>query len=683
MKTQILNSPIFSFLIFFLLVSLTAASGEVPVDFEADRLDYNDEQGIIEGWGNARLAYEETNLKADYIWFSFKSRDMIARGNVVLHENLKEIHAEEIEYNLASELTTALKVTCFEKPWYIKADKFTKISADEYLAEGAEFTTCNLPSPHYRFTAKRTRICPGIRLLTHHALFYAGKVPLMYLPLYKRSLKDTPSGFVMRPGYSSEKGAFALSHYNWHFSEKLHGRWYLDFFDNTGWGKGLDINFSTGPGSGYFYGYHIDEREAAGEELPTERWKLHFRHRQKITENIREIIRIDKLSDEDFNEDYLNDEVLRFLNRSELEKHRPEGSLSVTMTKPGYTSSIYLRKRVNSFLEVTEKLPQVSLDLVESNIPRTSFYYDFDTDFSYLRVSPEGEKVIQMEAHPQLSHRTSIGWLKLKPTVRADGFWYSENELEEENISQGSYRASCAMTMANGIWKIFDTPGGQEIKKVRHLILPKVTCYYKPEPPEERENIYSFCDRIGNEEELIKVELYNSIEGKTESGKKVKLFDLDMYSFYNRLNEEEPWQNIHADLKIKSIRNVSLRTLASYNPYIEKFESLDSDMEVTGRKWKFSAGTRFYEPGGEKNTFDVIGKVSGNLGAKWKIDLQSRYDLNGEDFKVRRVTLYRDLHCWEAQLFWQEEKNGEEEESTIFLAFRIKGVGAGIKTPFQ
>jgi LPS-assembly protein len=674
---------IFSLLIFLPLLSFSETSEKIPLNFEADdRLDYYDEKGIIEGWGNVKLNYEGINLKADYVWFDLKTHDLLAKGNVTLSEKSREFHIEELKYNLKDELMAAQEISSFQKPWYMKGKKLTKVSPDEYLLERGEFTTCNLSPPHYRLTAKRIKVYPGVRLLAYNTFFYIGKIPFMYLPVYRRSLKDVPSGFVIKPGYSSERGAFVLSHYNWYLSEKFNGRWYLDFFNKAGWGKGFDVNFASGTGSGYLYGYHIDERESPTGEPPRERWKLHFRHHQKITEDIREITRLDKLSDGDFTKDYLDDEVLRFLSRSELENHRPEGSLSITMNKPGHTSSIYIRKRVNSFMEVTENLPRVSFDLVERGIPTTSFYYDLDTDFSYLHVSPAGEDVMQMKVRPQLSHKTSLGWLRAKPTIGADGFWYSENEPGEKNIFQGTYKANCALTLANGIWKISDTPGWKEIKKMRHLILPIVTYYYKPEPTIEKEDIYRFCDRIGNEEEFIKVELRNSIEGKTASGEKFRMVDLNLGTSYDRLDEDEPWENIYADLRTDSMRNISWRTLASYNPYIEKLEAVASDFEIEKEKWRTSIGTRLYEPGGEKHTFDLTGEIGANLGTKWKIDLQGRYDLNGENFKVRRVTLHRDLHCWEAQLFWQSEIKDEEKETRIFLAFKLKGIGTEIKTPF-
>ncbi len=664
------------------LLSISEASEKLPLSFEADKLDYYDEKEIIEGWGNVHLSYKETDLEADYVWFDMKTREILAKGNVTLYEKSQEFHAEEMRYNMRDELLATRKITSFQNPWYMKGEKLTKVSPDEYLLEGGEFTTCNLSPPHYRFTANRIKVYPEVRLLAYNTLLRAGIIPLLYLPVYRRSLKDVPSGYVMRPGYSSERGAFLLSHYNWYLSQNFNGRWYLDYFNKAGLGKGFDMNFALGESSSYLYGYHIDERESPTEEAPRERWKLHFRHSQQITDDIRQITRIDMLSDADYNTDYLYEEVLRFLSRSDLENQRPEGSLSITMNKPAYSSSLYVRKRVNSFTEVTENLPRMSFDLLERAVPQTSLYYRLDTDLAYLHVSPAGEEAIQMEAHPQLSHQTSLSYLRAKPTVAADGFWYSENEVGEKGIFQGSYRTQFPVTLANGIWKIFDTPRWQEIKKVRHLIVPTVTYYYSPEPTEEREDIYDFCGTIGGEQDIIKLELQNSVDGKTESGEIFEMVDLDLYTYYDRLNEGEEWWNIDAKLKVNSRRNVSWETGASYNPYIQKFESVGSDLKIVKEKWQTLVRTRFYEPDGEKHTFDLTGELSANLGSKWRIDLKGLYDLNKENFKVRRISLYRDLHCWEAQLFWQSEIIDEEEETRIFLAFKIKGIGPTIKTPF-
>jgi len=289
---------------------------------------------------------------------------------------------------------------------------------------------------------------------------------------------------------------------------------------------------------------------------------------------------------------------------------------------------------------------------------------------------------LQARVRPQLANTIRLGWLRAKPTLTGDGFWYSKNQNGEEGIFQGNYEASCAVTMANGIWRIYDITRKSRIKKVRHFILPTITYYYRPEPTDETEDLYNFCDRLRPHQDLIKVALENSVEGKKANGKRFEFLNLELFSYYDRLGEEHKWQNIAADLRANSLRNISLRTLAIYNPHIEKLESLDTDLYFNKKKWDLSLGTRFYEPGGEEDVFDAIGSLKASPSKNWTIELEARYDLNREDFKVRRISLLRDLHCLQAQVFFQSETDEEgEEESKIFFALKVKGVGAALKTP--
>ena len=496
---------------------------------------------------------------------------------------------------------------------------------------------------------------------------------------------DERSGFVVRPGYSSERGMFALSYYSWLISPSLRGRLHLDFYNKLGWGKGADVNFNHGverPGSGFLYLYHIDERQSPREERePEERWKMHLRHGLRFSDNTWSILRIDRLSDPDFNRDYLTDETLRFLSRSELELHRPEGSFSVTTRKPDYSANVYLRKRVNDFTTVVENLPRASFDLSEQSLGDTGFYFNFDADFAYLNLSPADQKqdLLQARVRPGISHQTRLWQFRMNPSVSGTGFWYDENPEEEKNIFQGTYEFSLPVNLANGIWRIYDTPGWAGIVRTRHLILPRLTYFYRPKPGEAREDLYPFADRIGDESESVRVEFRNIIEGKREDDSKFRFAYLDLYSDYNRLAEEERWSNIAADLRAHSTRDVSLRARASYNTYIDRFESLDADVILRRLGWQFETGFRLYEPGGERHTFDLVGRARGNLGPKWGLDLQGRYDMNEDEFKAARVGIIRDLHCWEMQVFWQKER----EDTRITLAFRIKGIpGEALRSPY-
>ncbi len=682
---QRLSLGIFCVLLLGALFPPAARGDDIPVHFESERLYYYEEEGIIEGRGNVRVSREQVSLEADWVRFNLETGDMLAEGDVVFRERDEELFASRLEYNFFEERAYALEAETFHEPWFLKAGEFEQVSPERHVLRSATGTTCLNPAPHYRFSARRVEVEPGEVLRSYHNVFFLGRVPVFYLPYFRRTLRDEKSGLELRPGYSSSRGMFGLAYYHWRLSEGLTGRWYLDYYNRLGWGKGFDAELAYDgemPGRGYLYMYHIDEKQApAAEREPRERWKMHLRHSQQWSGDMRSILRIDRISDPDYNRDYLTDETLRFLDRSALERHRPEGSFSLAARSPAYSAELYFRKRVNDFTTVVENVPRVSFNLAERNIGDTGLFYNFDTGFANLSVSPSGENgsALQWRGRPAISHQTRFWWLRMNPSVSAEGFWYDRNVEGEENIFQGSYEFNLPVRTAHGIWRTFETPGWNRVEMARHQVLPGLRYSYRPDPPAGRDDLFPFTERVGDERSSVRAELRNILEGRLADGGTFRFLDLDLYSDYDMLADREPWSNITADLRVHSMRDIHLRTRAGYNPYIGRFESASTDVMFSRAGWRYDAGFRIYEPGGEKHTFDLIARIRGDIGANWNLDVEGRYDVNEDRLKTVRAGVIRDLHCWEMQVFWQQERH----DTRISLAFRIKGVpGVSLESPY-
>ena len=627
--------------------------------------------------GRVRICYKNMELSAEEALYNSKSGRLQASGNVTLLEDGSEVTAEKIEYHIDSGRMQAAQAGCHCGDWFIRADEAKKTDTGYELLRSS-FTTCNLENPHYKFRASRLKIYPGERLLAHNVVLYAGRVPLFYLPVLWRSLKEHPSGLMLYPGYSRERGLVLLGYYNWYLSGALSGRWYLDYLGKTGIGKGLDVHYQSGQSAaGYLFGYHIDEEQApSGEESPEERWKLHLRHRQRLPGHIDTILRVDKLSDISFNDDYLNEQTLRLFTRSELENHAPTCSFSATMDRPQYIAGLFARKRINDFATVVEALPSLSLSLKERSISDSPFHFSADTTLSSLRLSPGEEKTEEATGRLQLSSQSTIGWLKAEPSVVAKGFWHSRDKKGLSSFQDG-LEARLGLTTGNGIWKIFEMKGHPLIESIRHLVEPQLIYTYCPKPGEEAGNVYDFCNRPGSQRELIELGLINRIQKKLSSGKKVDIARVDLGTSYNLISEEEPLSNINMRLK-GFFEKASLETGASFDTYEGRLESLDNDLNLRIGKWKAGGGTRFYEPSGVKKVFDAAISLDGALMAGLRLGLSTRYDLNNNRFKLQQVSLIKDLHCWEGQLFCQRKHHIEEpDELNIFIGFRIKALPGG------
>ncbi len=731
------------------------APGEDVLDIRAEDDDgevtwYWDEEGNIvrvTGKGGTVVRFRGLTLRADQVDYDTRKGILQGRGAVVVSDDATgdEYRAEEFVYDLDDPDQTipfpersvpnggrdpehvVPRTAEFEGQiglWSVGGRDLEQVSEEEYVVQDGVFTTCSLVPPHYRFTARRLRIFPGKRIIAYGVVLRIRNVPVMYIPVFRRSLQKVPQGLVVYPYYQDGKGASVLAHYNWYRSPRLRGRLYLDYFSELGFGEGLDVNYQftdrRSDGRGYLYGYYIDEEESPRDDVEAaERWKVHYRHRQdhilrpaprlpggqaplmaaageeqerslwrETWENTRLIMRLDNQSDAEFNDDYLDEELMRFGDRSQLEDQQPDGSISLSTVGSRGNVTLFARKRVDDFQTVTEELPRLSAELNESPFGewgRSTFYYALDSSLTHYNEAPEGEEAEEGQLELSLSGSVPYGWMRFKPEVRVESLWYSMDAVGRTGEVQSNLEAKLGLRTAAGIWRVYDTPGRSTVK-MKHTIDPRVTYRYAPEPTEKRDELFSFFDRVPEERDRLEFALIDRLEGKTADGAIRRISEFTLETRYDFLKEElgeEPWSGINADLLMWPREDIQFRTEARYDIEDGIFESIDTDLGFERDQWVASIGARFYEPGGEKDTFDLHARLRAPLGPKWLVDIKARYDANTGDFKEERLTLYRDLHCWEMQLGLQErERGGTERELTAVIAFRIKGVG-GPRVPLS
>ncbi|MCD5390639.1 LPS assembly protein LptD [candidate division NPL-UPA2 bacterium] len=673
------------------------AEGEgAPVEIlHADQLEFRQEEQVIIGQGNVDIKQKDMRVKADWAKFDLEEEKVFAEGNVILYEGGVEFHGESLVYNLKTEKGILTKPYFFLDPWFCEGEKMVKVAEGEYHLKRGSFTTCDLCKPHYRFTARRMKIYPGKRWWAYHTIFWLGNIPLFYLPIYRRSLRDVPYGFVMWPiGHDSKKGWFALTHYNWYVNPRLRGRIYLDYFEKLGYGKGLDTHYRFGgpdrEGAGFFYSYFIDESSLVWDETrgrwehgpDIERWKLHLRHRQKLSEDTTALLRIDRFSDADFNIDYEDRERWKRFTREELEDQSPEGSLSITKSRPDYTLQAYFRKRINDFVGViTEKLPEISLDLNRQRLGRSPFYWDGDAGLVYFHEAPQGDEAVQADVHLEISRPSRIGWLRLEPAVGGRGFWYSKDRYGRRNRWMGNYELSLGMntTMYSPIFQ------PRKIQ-MRHLIQPRLTYYYSPEPTKNREDLFPFVDRLSPGKDYIDIELINRLVGREADGvRDLAIFTLSTQFYRNNLGRgRHAWGDLVGDLEIRPTEKLSFDGEATYDVNTGRLKKFSTSFSWKEKKWDIYLGMNYYDPVDARANFDTEVTTAWQINPKWKIELYSRYDWSGDHDRTTnwrigghheewRIALTRDLHCWEGKVFVQREwRREEEDELTISLAFRLK-----------
>ena len=98
-----------------------------------------------------------------------------------------------------------------------------------------------------------------------------------------------------------------------------------------------------------------------------------------------------------------------------------------------------------------------------------------------------------------------------------------------------------------------------------------------------------------------------------------------------------------------------------------RFDAVDMSIPWNGSLSLYYQESRF-DPNNITRNAWLSGNISFNFTRNWKITWRGRYDLSSHDLVSQQITVYRDLHCWEARFSWTP--SGPYE--SFFLKISVK-----------
>ena len=233
------------------------------------------------------------------------------------------------------------------------------------------------------------------------------EVPVLWLPYMYYPL-DTDCGFSWMPGYTGRWGAYLLTKYQYHLlGDPAHGEgtWWLtgatrlDLRYRQGVGVGEDLSWNLGDwGSGLFNAYYAwdrdvdDDGEGAltdrwhsynwGSEVERDRYAFSFRHRVEPTERDTVRLQASVFSDSHFRSDFERSTLMNWRHQwlgydnSGVFWEHLENLFSFGAEASG---------RLNGFYGMTDRLPEVYLDVNPQPLFGLPVNYESASRLGYLR----------------------------------------------------------------------------------------------------------------------------------------------------------------------------------------------------------------------------------------------------------------------------------------------------------
>ncbi|NLF19620.1 MAG: hypothetical protein GX595_20510 [Lentisphaerae bacterium] len=531
----------------------------IPLEVTADDYQFSTETGLAHGEGNVRVRYQGVALDADVVDVNLKTKDVSARGNVLLRRDDYEWRGDAVSGNVGTKQFAFGTFGVKTGVWHGTGEAGSHATDGTARVDRVRLSTCDLEEPHYSLQARRVLHYPDGKFRAYHVVYRVGSVPVFYWPVVFGDSRPQVGSVSIRPGYSSDLGAFLMIGRTWQVTPEVETTVNLDLFSKRGiaLGSETEIRKPFSETDLRFYGLHDsaapETSDGYNRRFKVQDWRgrANLYHRQELDEALTLRANVDVLSDIDMLEDWYEREY----------DHDPQPRSFVDVVHDGPRASVLFgaRARLNDFYTVVEDLPELRLEMprqvVSPGLPllyqgSTSVGYhrfrwrDYDLEredpdgwleladpddyrslrldtlhFLYLPVTVAQHVQVVPRAGVRLTHYSSSSAAAVTP-ADLEAMYAVDNPDDPRNLTPlmatydddgGSLTRLAGevgleiSTKFHRVWSDYRHEG-LDLDGLRHIVRPYVNYTFAPDPSEDRENIYFFdeIDRL-TEQHFVRV----------------------------------------------------------------------------------------------------------------------------------------------------------------------------------
>jgi len=694
--------------------------------FTSDKFRYSEQEGHVWATGNVLILQDPTILSADEIEYQIidktetphtsplvphlseqeqaklrLSLGKIEGSKVTILQPTQELVADHLVYDVVNSTGELENAHGRADIYYFNAKKLRILGPASLDGEDVWVTTCDHDPPHYRLRVKKVLIREGEALYGRSARLQLGgwKTPL-YWPRwgFEQGKRGSPINIDFDSGRRAEIGYFVnvAQQFTLTPESTLGVRLFPTTKEGVGFGIESEYDFTQNPASPLFLG----KGEFRTLYTTKDRGYGEFYHRHKMFEDTVLLLQAEQWSDRDFYKDFYYPE---YRNRT-----MPRTFANVTYTKPTYIATGTVHKRTHSFVHETERLPEATFHLLERPLTQ-NLYFSFDTINGYYEREPRGSNVVRSVHIGRLTYDLELHEaLNITPFFEMEGTWYSEERYDES--SNARFGNTIGATVQTRLHKAY--PGIWGFSGFKHVVVPSVTYFYRPEPTmgfDETPRFDSYDSAHGRSR--IETKLANVLLGKDAETEEIwQVARLTLYQgndFWNELPKSEdyeaeldirprPWwgwlmaaeyHGIEEDRAYDEGWYWQRRFLRFYDrifgrPYYEdplyQYDSqygdysrlltyLYYDQLVRDGWFNAHLGFAYTETREEVFNREVLYGLGCKLGDHWGVAFEHRYDFERDELAQQKYEIRRSLHCWEAALLFRDRQTGWD----VSLEFNI------------
>ncbi len=682
-----------------------------PVEIAADRIEYDNDLKVLEGFGSAVIDWGGDRLSADYLKIQTDTMDVYARGNVLLVRTNMEWAGEEMSYNMRDATGSFDAFRAQIDVFYLYGDQIDSVSSNLYEIDQAVMTTCDPGDHEYKVTARRATIKDGRYLKGYHLIFYLFDKPFFYVPVSWRDLSDDKPDLDITPGYSSSWGPYLLTSYTMYPEkgvDKFTTR--LDLRAKRGVGFGEEVFWSGRETNrvGKIKVYYTEDkeplqsdrdRELYADTVEEERYRIRLIHQEALSDRDAALIDMHYVSDPKVLDDFFKGETDA--------GSEPENRIVYTHRGDQYVAGVNVNKRLNDFYDNIDRVPEVYFDLSSRELRDSGFYYRSQNSAARLkRLYQEGSEQEDYESFRFDSHHAVnrplkwFGFLNVIPGFSYRGTYYSDtrpdeifitnlvttvstsgvvstvSEVRTNEMPNGStYRSVIEMNLdlSYKAFKVLNEKPNRFGLGLRHVAEPYAAYLYRPEPSATPDELYEFdaIDTI-SKTNVIFIGMRNKLQTKKSSSLISDLINLDLYTTY-RVEKESGEDSIGpfvADLKLNPATWAGINVRTTYEHSQSEFRTIDAAVSVGNDLTSNFKLNYIYR--NESRDY-LTAEINLYPMEKWSYQAYWKYDFEAGNLEEHAYRVLRRLDCIGMSFGFRHEPgyDGEEDEYDFEFMFWV------------
>jgi len=675
-------------------------------------IKYDLKSGEIRAINGVRVKYkpgtpEETELTADSATVSQKSGRAVASGNVILRRDGAIWKSERIEYNFRSKQIISAQFQSGTMAAFIQGESiFGSRTNGVYQARNIIFSSDDIKDPDFYIKAKEVEVAPGEYAIFRGATLYAGKVPVFYMPYYKRNLKARAWDIRLTPGYKSEWGAYLLSSVRLPDSEGFNSEFNLDYRTDRGFGFGPTIQYNSpewGKGNLKLYRASDDDPliDSRGIAIKRERDLAQWSHRFKQGSLTATSV-LSYESDEYMRRDFFEDQYRKNV--------QPNSYFELSKNWSNYSLSLLAQPRVNAFYEGIQRTPDIKLSGTRHQLGNSPFYYDTESSIGYFErrydyaSSNNDYGLLRADTlHQVYLPKTYGGWLNVTPRIGARITHYGEsNGAGTTKTSSERYIAHAGLEISTKFSKMMPEIDNKLLgisNGARHIIQPSINYAFIPKPnrvPDELDKFdyeitgprllpidlpeYNAIDNIDSQN-VLRMSLRNRLQTKRNKSL-VDVIDWDVYTDWrlNPNNSENTFADVFSDAYLRPRDWLTLNSNLRYDIDNSLWRTYTHGFSLhpKSHEWSINAGQYHYLAQPSTSSADRTDVYYSGLGLRlnenWSFSTRQYYDSKAGQMSQHDYILYRDMRSWTffIDLSFRKDTGRRRDDTSISFNYSLK-----------